>query len=101
MALKKYQIIDAHLTEIAQGFGVGSVVYDQVMPVIMTPKLAGRFIKWDASSFRIISSKRAMGASVKQNDHDFEIGTYALPDGYSREVSVDDRQDKQTVGISN
>lgn len=101
MALKKLQIIDAHLTEIAQGYAVGNVIYDKVAPLVVTPKIAGKFIKWDKNSFRVLSSRRAMGAKTKESNHDFELGSYTLPDGYSRKVTVDDRADKQTAGISN
>lgn len=101
MALKKFQIIDAHLTEIAQGYKLGNTVYDQVMPPVKTPKLSGKFIKWDAGSFKIESSRRAMNSDVVTSDHDFDTDSYSMPDGYSRSVSVDDRQDRQTIGISN
>lgn len=101
MALQKYQIIDAHLTSIAQGFSMDNAIYDQVLPIIPTPKISGKYIVWDKSSFKILSSRRAMGADVKKSDHDFTLGSFVLPDGYTRQVEVDDRQDKQTAGISN
>lgn len=101
MAIKKFQITDSHLTELAQGYKVGNVIYDKVLPVIKTDKTEGKYIVWDGSSFKITSSRRAMGANVKNFDHDFERKGFSLPDGYSRKVSVDDRADRQTKGISN
>jgi hypothetical protein len=101
MATKNYQIVDAVLTEIAQGFHVGESVYDRVLPVIQVNKTAGKAIRWDEKSFRLESSKRALGAGVKSFDHEFDTMAFALPDGYSRKVTCDWRADQQAQGISN
>lgn len=99
--LQKASVVDIHLTKLAQGFKSGDKIADAVFPRLITSQVAGRYVAWDANAFKYRSSARALNARARRNDYDFTIKSFALPDGYTAEFAVDDREDRQTMGVSN
>lgn len=88
----KGQIVDQHLSGLAQGFAAGDLVADRLFPIIKTPLRKFTYIKFDTKAFYAPNSKRGYGANTVQRKYDYTTDGATLPAGYSAEFFVDRRE---------
>jgi hypothetical protein len=97
----KGQVVDYHLTGLAQGFAAGGLVSEKFFPVIKTPLRKFDYIVWDKKALRALDSSRGYGAKTVQRSFKWDVAGSVLPPGYSGEFFVDRREVEQERQVPN
>jgi hypothetical protein len=97
----KAQIVNKHLTQLAQGFQIGEAVGELILPVVKIDVLEFSYIEWDKNSIVVGDHLRGLTAPVKVDEHKYTIKTGKLPDGYSYGVGIDRREIANSKSVSN
>lgn len=100
--LKKAQVVDFHLTGLAQSVRVpGSYMYDSVLGVARSSKINNVYLEWNADAYRKYESDRGLGEKTKRVNFDYQKKSFNFPEGFGLSVPIDDREDIQTIGVGN
>lgn len=100
--LRKNQVVDYHLTGLMQSERVpGSFIADEILGIVNTPYLYGKYIEWGKEAYRVWNSTRALGERAKRVNFDFTTKPYAMGVGDTLENAIDDREDRATKGVGN
>ncbi len=80
-SLSQVRVIDPILTEVARGYtSQKAAIADALFPVVSVNTRAGRILKFDADSFKLVTTARAPGSNTKRIGYGYGSDAFALVD---------------------